>query len=69
MGASKRLAEQDKEWGHSNRPGFLTRLKNRVRSALERQERSGDPLAGAAVADAEVELELLRRKRERKGGE
>jgi len=47
----------------------LSSLKSRVRSALERQDRPGDDLAGGCVADAEVELELLRRRRDRKGGE
>ena len=47
----------------------LSSLKNRVRSALASQRRSDDPSTGEGVADAEVELELLRRRRERKGGE
>lgn len=47
----------------------LSSLKARVRSALDRQQREDDPSTGEGVADAEVELELLRRQRRRAGGE
>ena len=55
-----RLARQEAE---------LSSLKNRVRSSLDRQRQGDDSASGSDVADAEVELELLRRRRERKGGE
>lgn len=47
----------------------LSSLKNRVRSAFDQQRRGEGEETGSRIADAEVELELLRRRRDRQGGE
>jgi phage shock protein A len=47
----------------------LASLKSRVRTAMERCSAPDEAVRGPAVAEEEVDLELLRRRRARQGGE
>lgn len=49
--------------------GELSSLKNRVREALDRESRAQAAGPAGGVADEEVELELLRRRAGKEGGE